>query len=80
MNQLIDGHQMGMYRFLFRIDFQSIFVDLGHMKLKHYLMMLNVEQQFDVIYGMIVRNLVKKKRLNVSKKENDRFSIIYFFY
>ena len=41
------------------------FQDLDRMKSKLFLMMLIVEQLFDVIYVMIVRNLVKRKLLNV---------------
>jgi hypothetical protein len=69
MNLLIDGHRMGKLRFIDdKIDKKfSFFLDQDRMKLKQSLMMSIVEHQFDVIYVMIVQNLVKKKQLNVRK-------------
>jgi len=67
MNLLIDGHRMGKLRFIGdKIEKKfSFFLDQDRMKLKQSLMMSIVEHQFDVIYVMIVLNLVKKKLLNV---------------
>ncbi len=60
---------MGKLRFIDdKIDKKfSFFLDQDRMKLKQSLMMSIVEHQFDVIYVMIVQNLVKKKQLNVRK-------------